>query len=155
MASSITSEAWLLDAARPAEEFTVVRPRRQGVEYHVEHQAYADGTGRLLILHNDQAENFELAAAPLSDPAYWTPIITPRDDTRLLSVDAFVSDLVVYFRRDGLTGLRVIGQDGSGSDGALDDAGTRSASASRSTASPRGPTASTEPGCSASATVRW
>jgi oligopeptidase B len=123
MASSITSEAWLLDAARPEEEFTVVRPRRQGVEYHVEHQAYADGTGRLLILHNDRAENFELAAAPLSDPAYWTPIITHRDDTRLLGVDAFVSDLVVYFRRDGLTGLRVIPQDGPGSDGALDDAG--------------------------------
>jgi oligopeptidase B len=123
MASSITSEAWLLDAARPEEEFTVVRPRRQGVEYHVEHQAYADGTGRLLILHNDQAENFELAAAPLSDPAYWTAIITHRDDTRLLSVDAFVSDLVVYFRRDGLTGLRVIPQGGPGSDGALDDAG--------------------------------
>jgi oligopeptidase B len=123
VASSVTSEAFLLDAARPEEELTVVRPRRQGVEYRVEHQAYADGTGRLLILHNDQAENFELAAAPLSDPAYWTPIITHRDDTRLLGVDAFVSDLVVYFRRAGLTGLRVIPQTGPGSDGALDDAG--------------------------------
>jgi len=30
---------------------------------------------------------------------------------------------VVYFRREGLTGLRVIPQDGPGSDGALDDAG--------------------------------
>jgi oligopeptidase B len=121
--SSVTSEAWLLDAARPAGEFTVVRPRRHGVEYHVEHQAYADGTGRLLILHNDHAENFELASASLSDPARWTPIIAHREDTRLLGVDAFVSDLVIYFRRDGLTGLRVIPQGGPGSDGALDDAG--------------------------------
>jgi oligopeptidase B len=121
--SSVTSEAWLLDAARPTGELTVVRPRQQGVEYHVEHQAHADGTGRLLVLHNDQAENFEVAAARLSDPAHWTPIIAHRDDTRLLGVDAFVSDLVVYFRRDGLTGLRVIPQDGPGSDGALDGAG--------------------------------
>ena len=33
VASSVTSEAWLLDAARPEGEFTIVAPRRQGVEY--------------------------------------------------------------------------------------------------------------------------
>ena len=127
VASSVTSEAWLLDAARPEGEFTVVTPRRQGVEYHVEHQAGTDGTGRLLILHNDHAKNFELAAAPLSDPASWTPIIAHRDDTRLLGVDAFTGHLVVYFRREGLTGLRVIRSDGPGpgdtAGEALDDAG--------------------------------
>ncbi len=123
VASSMTSEAWLLDAARPEGEFAVVTPRRPGVEYHVEHQARAGGTDRLLILHNDHAENFELAAAPLSDPARWTPIIAHRADTRLLGVDAFAGHLVVYFRREGLTGLRVIRQDVPGPDGALDDAG--------------------------------
>jgi oligopeptidase B len=127
IASSVTSEAWLLDAGRPEGEFTVVAPRRQGVEYHVEHQAGTGGTGRLLILHNDHAENFELAAAPLSDPASWTPIIAHSDDTRLLGVDAFAGHLVVYFRREGLTGLRIIRSDGPGpgytAGGALDDAG--------------------------------
>ena len=63
-ASKLTSEVWLLDAADPGGEFAVVAPRRQGVEYEVEHQGSADGTGRLLILHNDHAENFELAWAP-------------------------------------------------------------------------------------------
>jgi oligopeptidase B len=108
VASSVTSEVRLLDAARPEGEFTVVAPRRQGVEYEVEHQIGADGTDRLLILHNDHAENFELAAAPLADPASWTPIIAHREDTRLLGVDAFAEYLAVYFRRDGLTGLRII-----------------------------------------------
>jgi oligopeptidase B len=122
-ASSVTGEAWLLDAARPEGEFTVVRPRRQGVEYHVDHQAGADGTDRLLILHNDHAENFELAAAPLADPANWTPIIAHREDTRLLHVDAFAGYLVVYLRREGLTGLRVIRQEDSGPDRIPDDAG--------------------------------
>jgi oligopeptidase B len=114
VASSVTSEEWLLDAAHPDGEFRVVAPRRQGVEYHVEHQAGADGNDRLLILHNDHAENFELATAPVSDPSAWTPMIEHRDDTRLIDVDAFAEFVVVYFRRDGLTGLRVIRSDGAG-----------------------------------------
>ena len=47
-ASVLTSEVWLLDAADPSAEFTVVAPRRQGVDYDVEHAG-----DHLLILHND------------------------------------------------------------------------------------------------------
>jgi oligopeptidase B len=111
--SKLTSEVWLLDAAGPGGEFTVVATRRHGVEYQVEHQVSADGTDRLLILHNDHAENFELAQAALSDPAAWTPVVRHRADTRLLGVDAFADHLVVYLRKDGLTGLRVLRPDGS------------------------------------------
>jgi oligopeptidase B len=111
--SPLTSEARLLDAADPAGEFAVVEPRRHGVEYHVEHQVTADGTDRLLILHNSGARNFELAEAPVSDPRAWSPLIAHRDDTRLMAVDAFADHLVVYLRRDGLTGLRVLPADGS------------------------------------------
>jgi oligopeptidase B len=107
-ASKLTSEAWLLDAADPTGELRVVAPRRHGVEYSVEHQVTEDGTDRLLILHNDQAENFELAQAPVADPAAWTPLIGHRADTRLLGVDAFAGHLVVHLRRDGLTALRVL-----------------------------------------------
>ncbi|MGH3068334.1 MAG: S9 family peptidase [Streptosporangiaceae bacterium] len=112
-ASKLTSEVWLLDAARPGGEPAVVAPRRPGVEYEVEHQVTADGTDRLLILHNDHAENFELAQASLSDPAAWTPVVRHRDDTRLLGVDAFADHLVIHLRKDGLTGLRVLRADGS------------------------------------------
>jgi oligopeptidase B len=112
-ASKLTSEAWLLDAARPDGEFRVLMPRRPGVEYGVEHQVRADGTDRLLILHNDHAENFELAQAPAADPSAWTPVIGHREDTRLLGVDAFAEYLVVHLRRDGLTGLRILRQDGA------------------------------------------
>jgi oligopeptidase B len=112
-ASRVTSEVWLLDATDPAGEFRIVMPRRQGLEYSVEHQVTADGRDRLLILHNDHAENFELSAAPVSAPAAWTPLIPHRADTRLLGVDAFADYLVIYLRRDGLTGLRVIRDDGT------------------------------------------
>ncbi len=110
--SKLTSEVWLLDAATPTGEFSVVAPRRQGVEYDVEVAG-----DRLLILHNDGAENFELASAPLpgaGDTSAWTPVIAHRADTRLLSVDAFESYLVLYYRRDGLTGLSVLPPSGAG-----------------------------------------
>ena len=110
--SMVTSEAWLLDAADPAGELRVVTPRRQGVEYGVEHQAGPDG-GRLLILHNDGAENFELASAPVTEPGAWQPLVAHREDTRLLDVDAFAGHLVVSYRRDGLTGLAVYRGDGA------------------------------------------
>jgi len=122
LTSTLTSEVWLLDAARPTARPRVVLPRRQGVEYSVEHQAGPDGAGRLLILHNDGALNFELAAVPLSglpdsaqvaEPAEFSRLIGHRADTRLLGVDAFAGHFVVYFRRDGLTGLRVVRADGS------------------------------------------
>jgi oligopeptidase B len=118
VASKLTGEVWLLDAADPGGEPTVVAPRRPGVEYEVEHQVMADGTDRLLILHNDHAENFELAQVelagpPLSDRTAWTPVIRHRDDTRLLAVEAFADHLVVYLRQEGLTGLRVLRADGS------------------------------------------
>jgi oligopeptidase B len=104
--SKLTSEVWLLDASTPRGEFSVVAPRRFGVEYEVEIAG-----DRLLVLHNDGAENFELASAPLpgaGDTTVWTPLIAHRADTRLLSVDAFESYLVVYYRRDGMTGLSVL-----------------------------------------------
>ena len=82
--SRLTGEAWLLDAADPGGELRVVAPRRQGVEYDVEHQPDAESGDRLLILHNDQAENFELAAAPAARPQEWQPLIGHREDTRLL-----------------------------------------------------------------------
>jgi oligopeptidase B len=102
-ASVLTSEVWLLDAATPEGEFAVVAPRRQGVDYDVD-----DAGDRLLILHNDHAENFEIATAQLSDPADWTALVPHRADTRLLSMAAFAEFIVVYFRRDGLTGLRIL-----------------------------------------------
>jgi oligopeptidase B len=116
-ASKLTSEVWLADASAPVEDCRVVAPRRDGVEYSVEHQIGARaGEDRLLILHNDGAVNFELAQSSLEHPADWRPLVQHRDDTRLLSVDAFARHLVIYLRHDGLTGLRVLPTDGTPSD---------------------------------------
>lgn len=111
--SKLTSEEWLLDASDPAAELRVVAPRRQGVEYSIDHQAGPAGADRLLILHNDGAENFEIATATLDDPAAWTPLVPHRPDTRLMDISAFRDHLIVYYRRDGLSGLRVLRAGGS------------------------------------------
>jgi oligopeptidase B len=105
--SKITSEVRFLPADDPAAEPVLVAPRRQGVEYSVEHHGH-----RFLVLHNDGAEDFALAYTSVDRPDDWVPLIPHSPGTRLESVDAFAHHLVVSQRRDGLTGLRVI-TDGS------------------------------------------
>ncbi|WP_046319134.1 S9 family peptidase [Mycobacterium sp. UM_Kg1] len=114
--SSITSEVRYADAANSDAQFTVILPRREGVEYSVEH-AVIGGQDRFLILHNDGAVNFTLVQVPVSkaaDPAAQQTLIAGRDDVRLDSVDAFARHLVVGYRSEGLPRLQLwpIGADG-------------------------------------------
>ena len=104
--SSITSEVRYADAMDPEAEFTTVLPRRDGVEYSVEH-AVIEGRDRFLILHNDCAANFTLVEAPVEDPRSQTTLIAARDDVRLEGVDAFAHHLVVHYRREALPSLQL------------------------------------------------
>lgn len=104
--SSITSEVRYADAMDPEAEFTTVLPRRDGVEYSVEH-AVIEGRDRFLILHNDGAANFTLVEAPVEDPRQQTTLIAARDDVRLEGVDAFAHHLVVHYRREALPSLQL------------------------------------------------
>ena len=61
--SQVTSESRFLASDEPDGEPTMIEPRRQGIEYSVEHQG-----DRFLILTNDGARNFRLMAAPVSNP---------------------------------------------------------------------------------------
>jgi len=118
VASKVTSETLLLDADDPTGEPRVVWPRRDGVEYDVEHAVVA-GRDRLLVVHNDGAENFELVDVPADDPASTTDrhvLVAHRDDVRLEGVDAFAGHLVVEHRREALPrfGVLPLGDDGYG-----------------------------------------
>jgi oligopeptidase B len=104
--SSVTSEVRYADASDPQAQFTTVLPRRDGVEYSVEH-AVIGGRDRFLILHNDGAPNFTLVEAPVEDPVAQTTLIPGRDDIRLEGVDAFAHHLVVHYRREGLPSLQL------------------------------------------------
>jgi len=105
--SSVTTETRLLDADDPAGEFTVVWPRREGVEYDVEHAVIA-GEDRLLIVHNDNAVNFELVDVAASDPHGEIRMLLPHNpEIRLEGVDAFRDFVVVEYRQEGLSRVAV------------------------------------------------
>jgi len=111
--SSVTSEVFYGDASDAGAEFVTVLPRRESVEYSVEH-AIVGGEDRFLILHNDGAENFTLVEAPVSDPTAFRTLIPHREDVRLDGVDAFEGQLVVSYRSQALPRIQLwpIGTDG-------------------------------------------
>jgi oligopeptidase B len=99
--SAVTSEVRYTDATDPEGEFSIVLPRRDGVEYSVEH-AVVGNRDRFLILHNDGAVNFTLVEAPVDDPLTQRTLIPHRDDVRIDAVDAFAGQLVVSYRSEAL-----------------------------------------------------
>ncbi|MBB2773612.1 UNVERIFIED_ORG: oligopeptidase B [Mycolicibacterium obuense] len=112
--SAVTSEVRYADASDPEAEFAVVWPRRDGVEYSVEH-AVVGGEDRFLIMHNDGAENFALVDAPVADPGAARTLIEHREDVRLDAVDAFAGHLVLSYREEALPKIQLwpLGADGS------------------------------------------
>ncbi|MFF7292235.1 S9 family peptidase [Microbacterium sp. NPDC008134] len=101
--SSITSEEYLVDLAGPlTAEPRMIWPRTEGVEYSVEH-AIVDGEDRLLILHNDDALDFELVSVAADAPQGARRVILPHEPgRRLLGVDAFRDFATVEYRAEGL-----------------------------------------------------
>jgi oligopeptidase B len=113
--SKITSEVSLLAADDPTGALRVVAPRQVGVEYSVE-----PAGDRLLVLHNLDAEDFELASAPLtaSSTDDWTPVVAHNPERRLTDVLAFETHVVLGRRVDGLAGVSVLTRSADGSLGA-------------------------------------
>ncbi|WP_022902361.1 S9 family peptidase [Curtobacterium sp. B8] len=110
LGSKITSEALVLDAADPTGEFQVVWPRREGVEYEIEH-AIVGGSDRFLVLHNDGAENFELVDVPADDPTSERDrrvVVAHHPERRIESVDAFAGHLALEYRSEALPRVAII-----------------------------------------------
>ena len=120
LGSKLTSEYHLLATDDPEGTPRVVAPRREGVEYDVE-----PAGDRLLVVHNDGAEDFELAQAPLdaTGPEQWQTVLPHQPGVRLLGVSAYAGHAVVSLRRDGLTALHVLPRDEAGDFGPGADIG--------------------------------
>ncbi len=108
--SKTTTEYRYLDAERPQAGWQVFSPRREGLEYSLEH-AVIDGRDLFLVLHNGTGPDFELGTAPPAptDPEDWQALIPHDPAVRLESADAFAGHLVVHQRSEGLTQLRILG----------------------------------------------
>ena len=85
-----------------------VAPRREGVEYSVEVAG-----DRLLVTHNADSPDFDLAWAPLGSTSHeqWRPCSVRGAGERILGVEAFASFSALSLRKDGLTAIRVLPHD--------------------------------------------
>jgi len=103
--SHTTSETRVLKAATPMGEWRLIAPRRQDIEYDVDH--YGD---RFYIRVNDTGRTFRLVEAPVDtpEPASWHEAIPSRDEVMLEEVDCFAAHVVLSERVAGLPRLRVL-----------------------------------------------
>ncbi|MGB4135177.1 MAG: S9 family peptidase [Microbacterium sp.] len=108
LGSKITSETHLIDLADVTSAAQVVWPRRDGIEYDVDH-AVIDGEDVLYVLHNEGALDFELVSVPASDPQGERRVILPHTPgRRITDVDCFRGFATVEYRRDGLPRLGLL-----------------------------------------------
>jgi oligopeptidase B len=97
--SHTTSEARVLKADAPEDEWTLVAAREQDHEYDVDHR------GDLFYIRtNSGGRNFRLVTAPVAAPgrANWKEIVPHRADVMLEGVDLFKDHLVLEERANGL-----------------------------------------------------
>jgi oligopeptidase B len=103
-ASHTTTENSYLRADNPRGVWTLIEPRRDDIEYYVDHRY-----GQLYIRVNDTGRNFRLVTAPLETPGreHWTEQIPHREETMLEEIDLFAGHAVVWERTRALQHVRV------------------------------------------------
>lgn len=100
-----TTEVRLLDRANPYAEPILVFARTPGLDYNVE-----PAGDHLLIVHNANLKDFELAIAPLgsSGPDQWECLLAAEPGERIIWADAFRDFAVITMRSAGRPELRVM-----------------------------------------------
>ncbi|MGB5301563.1 MAG: oligopeptidase B, partial [Gemmatimonadota bacterium] len=108
---TLSTEYRFVSAADPLSEFQVILPREPDHEYSVDH--FGD---HFYFRTNDEAPNFRLVRAPITDPSRsrWEEVVAHRDDVLLEGFDIFRDHLVLEERKDGLVRLRVKPWEGDG-----------------------------------------
>jgi oligopeptidase B len=108
-ASKTSSEVQLAPSDLSA-DFTIVRPRRDDVDYQVDH--WGD---RLVMTTNDAAVDFRLLTAPIdgewTTAEAWAELVSHVPGRRITGADAFAGHLVVHEWADAQPRLRIIFRD--------------------------------------------
>ena len=111
-ASKTSSEMRFLSTDDPTGEPILVAPRRDDVEYSVDHW------GDRMVMHtNLDAIDFRLLVAPTSsdwtDPAAWTELVPHEAGRRISGADPFAEHLVIHEWADAQPRLRIVFRDGA------------------------------------------
>ena len=95
-----TSEVRFTSADDPTGPLTLISPRREKREYHVD-----AAHGKLWIVTNDDHVNFRLASADFASPGEWTTVIPGSDRVYLRGATSYRDHLALTTRVDGLDQL--------------------------------------------------
>lgn len=103
--SKVTDEVRVIRSDDPLGEFRVVEPRRQDVEYSLEHH----GDRFLIVTNADGAENFKLVEAPEDAPgrANWRDLVPHRPAVKLSGIDVFRDYIVLFERENAQRQIRI------------------------------------------------
>ena len=101
--SKQSSESWLIPASDPTSTLTLVRPRQDDLEYHLDH--WGD---RFVILTNLDAEDFRVMTAPINDPSAWTELVAHEAGRRINAAEPFHDHLVIHEWQNAQQRLRVL-----------------------------------------------
>ncbi len=116
--STISSEVRFISADQPTAPFQILQARIPHLEYAADH--YGD---HFYIRTNDQAQNFKLVKAPLTNPSKenWIDVVPHRPEVLLEDFDLFSKYLVTQERSKGLTQIRIQPWEGEGHSLAFED----------------------------------
>jgi oligopeptidase B len=111
-ASRTSADVRLIDPDDPTAEPRVVLPRRDDVEYGIDHW------GDSFVMHtNDDAVDFRVLVAPEGadwvEPSAWSELIAHEPGRRIIAVDAFADHLLIHEWAAAQPRLRLVFRDGS------------------------------------------
>ena len=131
---STNATEWLaIPAGTPLDPPQVVMPRREGVEYAVDHLTWGpEDAGWFVALTNDRAEDFRVVAAADDDiggdlsedtagTGVWRDLVPHRPGVRIEDLDAFAGAIVLSERAEAETHVRVLPLRRAGPDDSDDD----------------------------------
>lgn len=109
--STLTSEQWFLEAANPLADFKLIQKRQRGLEYSAAHF----GDYFYITTNADEASNFKVMKAPVSNPSKpnWEEWIPFRKDVLIEDLDLFEKYWVLTERKNGLTQIKIESWDGT------------------------------------------
>ncbi len=116
--STISSEVRFVQADQPTASFQILQTRIPHLEYAADH--YGD---HFYIRTNDQAQNFKLVKAPITNPSKenWIDVVPHRPEVLLEDFDLFSKYLVTQERSNGLTEIHIQPWEGEGHSLAFED----------------------------------
>ena len=107
-ASKTSSETWILDASTPTAALVCVAPRREDIEYTVDHWGE-----EFAITTNRDAVDFCVMTALTASPSEWTPFLPHVAGERITQFECFQSFAVMQRWVNGQQIISVVSRNGS------------------------------------------